>query len=382
MTKGEDMFCKELNEYDWTVLQNRNGPEEKTEFLHGIIEKLKNKCFPLKTVKIRDDEDPWVTEHLRRVINKKRREYGKNGKSPRYFRLSDAVEVGLSESRSAYYDRELQKMSSAGRGLAYTALRNLKSAERPKSWSLADLDKQKPVEHLMENAAEFFSSVSNNCTPVTATDIPLTYDRPIYDITAEMVIKRVKETKKPNSMVPGDVPPSLITRVIESLSIPLVSIYNDVPKYMLWPSKWRMEYQTIIPKKPNPTNLNEVRNLSCTNFFSKILESFVDDLIRSEVNFSELQYGGLKGTGTDNFLCEVWNNVLETLEIPDRAVGLMSVDFLKAFNRLSHVSCLEKLAAKNASNQTLGLVFSFLQDRKMAIRVNNMLSKTRPIRGG
>ena len=198
----------------------------------------------------------------------------------------------------------------------------------------------------------------------------------------EMVEQRVKISKKPNSTVWGDLPPKLLNLLAHTLSYPLASIFNSVPENMAWPKEWKREYQTIIPKKNRPANFSELRNLSCTNFFSKVLESFVIDSIKSEINLSELQYGGIKGCGTDNFLIEVWNNVLETLDEGGKAVSLMSVDFSKAFNRLDHKACLEKMAEKYASNQTIRLVYAFLNEREMCVRSGSVVSTMRPVKGG
>lgn len=166
------------------------------------------------------------------------------------------------------------------------------------------------------------------------------------------------------------------------MSAPVCKIFNDVAREKVWPSLWKMEYQTVIPKKPNPTEFSQLRNLSCTNFLSKILESFIADSIRSEVCLSELQYGGINGCGTDNFLVEMWNNIHETLDRPDSAISLMSVDFSKAFNRMNHQACLEKLVKKNASNQTIQLIGAFLTNRYMCVRTTNCTSKKHLVRGG
>ena len=99
--------------------------------------------------------------------------------------------------------------------------------------------------------------------------------------------------KKSRSTVPGDIPPKLLLRVADKLAKPLSSIFNAVLSTE-WPALWRLEYQTIIPKKKNPSSLNDCRNLSCTNFFSKVLESFVLEGLRSEINLSDKQFGGLK----------------------------------------------------------------------------------------
>ena len=73
---------------------------------------------------------------------------------------------------------------------------------------------------------------------------------------------------------------------------------------------------------------------------------------------------------------------MESLDKTDTAVSLMSVDFSKAFNRLSHNACLEKMSEKNASNQSIGMVYAFLEGRQMQVRSGNLLSTLRNVHGG
>ena len=138
----------------------------------------------------------------------------------------------------------------------------------------------------------------------------------------------------------------------------------------------------MIPKKNNPTSLNECRNLCCTIFFSKVLESFILDCLMSEVELSHKQYGGLKGCGANHFLLNMWQNLLLGLEEEASAVSLMAIDFSKAFNRMSHQACLSSLAKKNCSNQTLRFIYHFLEGRRMHVKLGNKLSQVRSVRGG
>ena len=46
------------------------------------------------------------------------------------------------------------------------------------------------------------------------------------------------------------------------------------------------------------------------------------------------QYGGVKGCGTDHFLIDTWENILQELEDNRASVNLMSLDYSKAFNRM------------------------------------------------
>ena len=63
-------------------------------------------------------------------------------------------------------------------------------------------------------------------------------------------------------------------------------------------------------------------------------------------------------------------------------MNLITIDFSKAFNRMSHQECINAFYRKGASNQTLNLIASFLSGRRMAVNINQKLSSQRVINGG
>ena len=71
--------------------------------------------------------------------------------------------------------------------------------------------------------------------------------------------------------------------------------------------------------------------------------------LREEIPEDPVQYGGVKGSGVDHLLVEVWERILGGLEVPDVAVSLLGVDYEKAFNRMVHNECLNQLALFGAS---------------------------------
>ena len=111
-----------------------------------------------------------------------------------------------------------------------------------------------------------------------------------------------------------------------------------------------MEYVTVIPKCTIPQTVDDLRNISCTRLISKILESYVLEWLSTEVSVSERQYGGVKGCGAAHMLIGVWQEVCGALEDCRASSLLLSVDYAKAFNRLSFQRCLEAFARKGASS--------------------------------
>ena len=94
------------------------------------------------------------------------------------------------------------------------------------------------------------------------------------------------------------------------------------------------------------------------------------------------QYGGIKACGVNHFLTSMWDSILMGLEQQESAITLMSVDFSKAFNRMQHQACLAALQKKGCSNQTIKMVYHFLNNRTMHIKNGLSMSSMRNVCGG
>ena len=70
---------------------------------------------------------------------------------------------------------------------------------------MLDLYADKNEEETLETLADYFNSISEEFNELEITDIPTTYDRPIYDLQCSEVEEMLKKIKKPRSMVPGDI---------------------------------------------------------------------------------------------------------------------------------------------------------------------------------
>ena len=237
-------------------------------------------------------------------------------------------------------------------------------------------------EEIAEDLAEYFVAVSREFDPLEPDQIPAAQERGLPVLQNFEVASRIRRFRKPKSMVPGDIFPSLVTELSDFFAIPLTSIYNEISTTKVWPSCWKKEYVTIIPKVPNPQSKADLRNISCTMLSSKIYESYVLDWMKQEVSLRSNQYGGVKGMGTDHVLVQVWQRILEDLDDYRAATVVTSIDYSKAFNRMSYQHCLKSLAKKGASSPILQLVATFLTNRRMVVKVGQTHSKPKDVWGG
>ena len=170
----------------------------------------------------------------------------------------------------------------------------------------------------------------------------------------------------------GDPLPHLVREFPASFAVPLTDIFNEVNRTSKWPKSWKTEHLTIIPKNPNPADLSECRNISCTSLFSKVLENQLLQQLRNELSSDGEIYGGIKKCGAEHRLIDLWEEVLAAMEGGKSAGVLLGIDFEKAFNRMDHGVCLEQLSMLGASRGSVSLVAAFLEERTMTITIDGM----------
>ena len=131
--------------------------------------------------------------------------------------------------------------------------------DAPQLWTIADLEPNKQPKDLAEELANHFTSITNEARKLVESDIPRSIVPSVLipQLLESNVAKRLREYKKPNSTVPGDIPKSLISPVIEELAKPLTRIYNTCLAHTKWPKLWKREEVMWRPQSDsNPENTN------------------------------------------------------------------------------------------------------------------------------
>ena len=75
-------------------------------------------------------------------------------------------------------------------------------------------------------------------------------------------------------------------------------------------------------------------------------------------------------------------DMMSALDDNRSCVGLMSLDYSKAFNRMSHPFCLSVMARKGASSNVLAMTYAFLCERQMRVKIEGQFSAPRNTPGG
>ena len=200
------------------------------------------------------------------------------------------------------------------------------------------------AEESAEKIAEHFASISQEFRPLDVSNLPDRVQQKLVspgqppEISEYETYVQICAAKKPKSGVSNDLPRKIIQEFAPELSAPVCKIINSILAKGEWPHQWKLEQVIPIAKIPNPLNEDDLRPISLTPFFSKVVEHFVVkwlvEFIGHKIDFR--QYGGQKGNSVNHYLIALVNFILYCQDSHEQiAVLACLVDFKKAFNRQS-----------------------------------------------
>ena len=134
----------------------------------------------------------------------------------------------------------------------------------------------------------------------------------------------------------------------------------------------------------SPGSFDDIRPISMTTLWSKILETLVARFTLDETskNWKQDQFGGRKGSSTDHVLVGLWDKILTRLEEGARAIVLSAINFSKSFSRCAHKEILSAYQRLGLSDWGIEMHAAFFKNRQMKVKIGSMLSETKSVTGG
>lgn len=168
----------------------------------------------------------------------------------------------------------------------------------------------------------------------------------------------------------------------ESLFEGLFSIFKNSIQRGIFPSNWKIGEVIPVFKKGTKSDCANYRPLTMLNLNSKILESIVCDSLDYHLVTNELihsnQWGFKKGVSTESlllYLTEAWKKAIDD----GYKVGVLFVDFKKAFDTVDHTILKDKLSDVGVSGVFFEWIASYLHERSQYVTVNGVRSKLQQI---
>ena len=297
---------------------------------------------------------------------------------------------------SKYKDKIITEVKDGKRGSAYAGIRKL--GNKPVEQSKTGFQLPNYAENNLsnfecaENLAEYFSCVSQEYQPLNVLHLPPKIreflNNPEDNVGPKLshydVFQKLRKAKKPNSVVPGDLPRKLTQQCPSELTVPVTIIFNKITESKVYPIQWKVERQIAIPKVNPPMSEEDLRNISKTPFLSKVYESCIADWLLPIIQpYLDPGQCGVKGLSITHYLIKLLNFTHSKLDLKQpHAVLAACVDLSKAFNRVSHDLVIQDLYDMHVPAWLLNILISYLSGRSMVMSYNSEESSPRSLPGG
>jgi hypothetical protein len=282
-------------------------------------------------------EDPlWITPQIKILMRKKDRAYHKKHQQM-YIALREKLALAIATSKRLLGRIKFKKSYSIKK--KWNAINNIiKPRQQPKCFTLSE-------------AIEINDSFTKVFEPEDIDKFIIknkNYDPATFHETNEYLVYQELIKIKSSASGPDGIPGTILRDYANILAAPLTLIFNRSFSQLKFPSAWKKAHVIPIKKKNS-----EYRPISLLCSAAKILEKialkqWLTPSLQKKFNPFQFAFvpGPYKGTTNALTMMVLWS--LNKLTSSGGYVRCISIDFKKAFDKISHLVVL--LTAKNDFN--------------------------------
>lgn len=177
---------------------------------------------------------------------------------------------------------------------------------------------------------------------------------------------------------------SMIKNSPPALKKRLLQLYNNILHSGTYPHDWKTALLAPIPKPgKNPNNVDGYRPISLIPVLSKIFEKLIATRFWKQTNkkISEIQHAFLPKHGVHSICHQLESSLRYNLSNRKHNV-ILSEDIEKAFDRVVSTFVLDELREWDIPFQMIKLIYSFLSNRMIIVKVDGYFSQLYPLDNG
>ena len=385
--KGIDKFYSELEEVPWEDIMVNKTVDEMVLILNRKVTELTDKYFPLKKKRVRIGEYQFFSDRLKKLQKKAARLYRREGNSEKFRHAKKYFKSQFHIATKNFFNNELDKLKGDPRSW-HSKVQQLCSSDgrrREKGMPKLQCFDGLTDAQCAERVADHIESLTTRYQPIDLQEYRLKYPNGSFvHLTLERISNAIRKAKIPRTLFSTDPLKGVLDASREKFSKPLFFLFNAILQQNEWPSLWKVEEAFMIPKRKSPETLKDLRPISLTSVYSKILESIVRTDLNKEIEnvLQDEQYGGRKNSNVELEIAGLMHEVSKNLEDPNRICIGLSFDMESAFNSMSHSHILDSAARLGVSHPIIRLLASYLTNRRTVVHWNDEVSSARPARGG
>ncbi|MEW8548507.1 MAG: reverse transcriptase family protein, partial [Candidatus Thiodiazotropha sp.] len=398
----ESKFNEDLNSIPWDVIKVFDNVNDALDTWYSLFSEVIDKHVPLKQHRVKHVNQPmWLTSEVIESI-KTRDRFKALGNTDQYKIWRNKVVNLIRKSKKSHY----QNLIEEGKNQPTTIWKifNEFGAGKQKSDKTNSIhsvkaggqDKDKP-EDIANAFNDFFVNIAENIKePVSSSNheklksycndkIPsdIFFDLPL--LNKDKVLRYLKNLDVRKSTGSDELGPRLLKMAAPFISESLTYICNMSITTGTFPEKWKEAKVKPLHKAGPANDLNNFRPISILPVLSKLFEKHAHDSLMKFLEKYNLLYETQSGFRPNHscetalvYMIDKWLKALDKGEL----VGVILVDFRKAFDLVDHDILKEKLSLYKINSNSLQWFSSYLDSRKQRVSFNNVLSNQEHVKCG
>ena len=398
----EARFNEDLKLIPWDIIKVFDTADDALDTWYSLFSEVVDKHIPLKQHRVKKVNQPnWLTPEI--IDAMKTRDYFKAiGNNIEFKAWRNKVVKLIKQSKKLNYEKLIEEgknqpttiwkiFNELGAGK-----RKSDSSSSINSLKIGNLETDDPAE--MANAFnDFFINIAENIKePIEPSSherlrdyckekIPddVVFDMPL--LTSDKVMKYLNNLDIRKSTGTDDIGPRLLRMASPIIAESLTFICNLSIKTGSFPDKWKEAKVKSLHKGGPANDPNNFRPISILPVLSKLFEKHVHESLMNYLEKYKLLYDTQSGFRPNHscetallLMVEKWLKALDNSEL----VGIILVDFRKAFDLVDHSILLKKLELYKFNQVSINWFRSYLSDRKQIVSFKNIVSARETVKYG
>ena len=393
----ENKFIDDLKSTPWDIIKVFDDVNDIVETWSNLFCEIVDKHLPLRQHRVKRKQQPkWLTADIIDAFKTRDRFKSLNNQE-QYKIWRNKVSKMIKASKTRQYS-EIINENVNNPSSVWKLFKELGASKHYIGSSIFSIKiNDKTIDNPSEISTEFNKFFVSVASKIKEPVVPSNFDRlrtfcnekltentsfSIPTLGHEKVEKYLKNIDITKATGVDTIGPRLLKLAAPYISESLTFICNQSIVKSVFPKKWKEGKVTPLHKNGAKDDTNNYRPISVLPVVSKLLEKHVHDSLMAYLFSNSLlhstQSGFRPNHSCETSLLQMINKWLDAIN-SSQMIGMVMIDFRKAFDLVDHTLLLKKLKYYKISEETISWFSSYLLGRKQKVFVNNVLSESENI---
>ena len=263
-------FEQFIKEHNWSgVLSSTNVNDKVNSFLEEVSDMV-DFFFPLKSIKVHEDDKPYINGRIKHLIRKRDKAY-QSGRVDHYKILRNLIVSEIRKSKRKFYNENIIGLRNENARKWWKSVKKIVGASRHNFTLGNAVSENMSNKQTADYINTFFTSLTKNYPRINSEWLSFGSAEYLPKISVQSVARKLFHIDVNKAPGPFDPNLKLLKMFPEYFAIPLTDIYNQSFNYKIFPEVWKISNIASVPKLQPCSTVEDLRPIALTSVLSKVV---------------------------------------------------------------------------------------------------------------